>query len=163
MRKGFLIYEEMRKYFTIYEEAVSHISFCTRSLWISFYMRKFLFSFLSVCCAEVSLHIFTTISGQFYVRRAKMSRPHLFFSVHIEACSFHRLQGEGDWSSFESHWCCVQPAYLPNYNTVWTEAEFWDEIQSEEFSSLLFTVTSTALPWDFYFFKLMQPLTVFTV
>ncbi len=25
MRKGFLIYEEMRKYFTIYEEAVSHI------------------------------------------------------------------------------------------------------------------------------------------
>jgi hypothetical protein len=25
IRKGFLIYEEMRKYLTIYEEAVSHI------------------------------------------------------------------------------------------------------------------------------------------
>jgi hypothetical protein len=25
MRKGFIIYEEMRKYFPIYEEAVSHI------------------------------------------------------------------------------------------------------------------------------------------
>ncbi len=25
MRKGFLIYEEIRKYLTIYEEAVSHI------------------------------------------------------------------------------------------------------------------------------------------
>jgi hypothetical protein len=25
MRKGYLIYEEMRKYFPIYEEAVSHI------------------------------------------------------------------------------------------------------------------------------------------
>jgi hypothetical protein len=25
MRKGFLIFEEMRKYFPIYEEAVSHI------------------------------------------------------------------------------------------------------------------------------------------
>jgi hypothetical protein len=25
MRKGFLLYEEMRKYFPIYEEAVSHI------------------------------------------------------------------------------------------------------------------------------------------
>jgi hypothetical protein len=25
MRKGFLIYEEMRKYFPTYEEAVSHI------------------------------------------------------------------------------------------------------------------------------------------
>ncbi len=37
-----------------------------------------------------------------------------------------------------------------------TEAEFWDEIQTKvlKFSSLLFTVTSTALPWDFYFFKL---------
>jgi hypothetical protein len=48
---------------------------------------------------------------------------------------------------------------------VWTtinrpEAEFFDEIQSWEFSSLLFTVSSTALPWDFYFFKLTQPLTV---
>ncbi len=29
MRKGFLIYEEMRKYLTIYEEAVSHIWLCT--------------------------------------------------------------------------------------------------------------------------------------
>jgi hypothetical protein len=28
---------------------------------------------------------------------------------------------------------------------------------------LLFRVTSTALPWDFYFFKLTQPLTVSTV
>jgi hypothetical protein len=25
MRKGFLLYEEMRKYLTLYEEAVSHI------------------------------------------------------------------------------------------------------------------------------------------
>ena len=25
MRKGFLMYEEMRKYFPIYEEAVSHV------------------------------------------------------------------------------------------------------------------------------------------
>jgi hypothetical protein len=29
---------------------------------------------------------------------------------------------------------------------------------SSEFSCLLFTVTSTALPWDFYFFKLTQPI-----
>jgi hypothetical protein len=38
------------------------------------------------------------------------------------------------------------------------EAEFLDEIQkkSPRFSSLLFTVTSTDLPWDFYFFKLTQ-------
>ncbi len=29
MGKGFLIYEEMRKYLVIYEEAVSHIDFAT--------------------------------------------------------------------------------------------------------------------------------------
>ncbi len=45
---------------------------------------------------------------------------------------------------------------------IYTETEFLDKIQtkSKEFSSLLFTVTSTALPWDLYFFKLPQPLTV---
>ncbi len=43
------------------------------------------------------------------------------------------------------------------------EAKFLDEIHTkvlELFSSLLFTVTSTALPWDFYFSRLTQPLTV---
>ncbi len=37
MRKGFLIFEELGKYFPIYEE-----------VWISLYMRKILFSLLSV-------------------------------------------------------------------------------------------------------------------
>ncbi len=49
---------------------------------------------------------------------------------------------------------------------LWTEAEFLDEIhtkKSSEFFSLLFTVTSTYLPWDLYFFKLTQPLTFSTV
>jgi hypothetical protein len=42
MRKGFLIYEEMRKYFPIYEEAVSHTvyDFATAPFLISSYMRK---------------------------------------------------------------------------------------------------------------------------
>ncbi len=35
--------------------------------------------------------------------------------------------------------------------------------KSSEVSSLLFTATSTALPWDFCFYKLTQPLTVSTV
>ncbi len=30
-RKGFLMYEEMRKYLVVYEEAVSHIRLCNRS------------------------------------------------------------------------------------------------------------------------------------
>ncbi len=44
--------------------------------------------------------------------------------------------------------------YLLNYST---EAGFLDEIPK----SVLFTVTSTALPQDFYFFRLTQPLTYF--
>ncbi len=50
MRKGFLIYEEMRKYLTIYEEAVSHtvFDFATDPFRISLFMRKIRFSFLSV-------------------------------------------------------------------------------------------------------------------
>ncbi len=38
----------------------------------------------------------------------------------------------------------------------WTKSRH----KSSGFSFMLFTVTSTALPWDFYFFKLTQPLTV---
>jgi hypothetical protein len=43
-----------------------------------------------------------------------------------------------------------------------TAAEFLDKIQIKALrvSSLLFTVTSTALSWDLYFFKLTQPLRV---
>ncbi len=58
MRKGFLMYEEMRKYFPIYEEAGSPIWLCTRSLLISSYMRKILFSF------NQCMHAFNTIFCQ---------------------------------------------------------------------------------------------------
>ncbi len=36
----------------------------------------------------------------------------------------------------------------------------WTKSRQNEFSSFLFTATSTALPWEFYFVKLTQPLTV---
>ncbi len=47
MRKGFLIYEEMRKYFVLNEEAVSHKWLCTRSL-PNFLMYEVIFFFLTV-------------------------------------------------------------------------------------------------------------------
>ncbi len=47
MSKGFLIYEEMRKYLVIYEEAFSH-DFATASFWISLYMRNIFYFLLSV-------------------------------------------------------------------------------------------------------------------
>jgi hypothetical protein len=48
MRKGFLIYEKMRKYFPIYEEAVSHICLCNCSI-LNFliYEGNLIFVFIS--------------------------------------------------------------------------------------------------------------------
>jgi hypothetical protein len=46
IRKGFLIYEEMRKFFPVYEEAVRHIWLCNQSLLIPLYIREILFYFL---------------------------------------------------------------------------------------------------------------------
>jgi hypothetical protein len=48
MKKGFLMYEEMRKYFPIYEEAVSHVWLCNCSILNFLIMRKIWFTFLSV-------------------------------------------------------------------------------------------------------------------
>jgi hypothetical protein len=51
MRRGFLIYEEMRKYLVIYEEAVGHIRHCDRShLNFLIYEANFVFFFISVVC-----------------------------------------------------------------------------------------------------------------
>jgi hypothetical protein len=46
MRKGFLIYEEMRKYLVILRRPLVIYVFATAPFWIS--MRKILFSFLSM-------------------------------------------------------------------------------------------------------------------
>jgi hypothetical protein len=49
MRKGFLMYEEMRKYLAIYEEAVSHTRLCNCSILIFLISEENLnFLFLSV-------------------------------------------------------------------------------------------------------------------
>jgi hypothetical protein len=52
MRKGFLIYEEIRKFLTIYEEAVSQIGLCNCSL-LNFliYEENLIFFFISVYAA----------------------------------------------------------------------------------------------------------------
>jgi hypothetical protein len=53
---------------------------------------------------------------------------------------------------------CTQPFSLVES----TEAEFLDEIQTKVLRVflLVITVNSTALPWNFYFIKLTQPLPV---
>ncbi len=53
MRKGSLIYEEMRKYLVIYEEAVSQIWLCNHSqslLEFLIYEENFVFFFICVVC-----------------------------------------------------------------------------------------------------------------
>ncbi len=48
-RKGFLIYEEIRKYLVIYEEAVSHKWLCNRSLLdFLLYEENFVFFYINV-------------------------------------------------------------------------------------------------------------------
>ncbi len=75
------------------------------------------------------------------------------------------------WRRYRRHSCCVGDSHATAHFINYTVLR--DRIlgrnpdkslqKSEEFSSLLFTVTATALPWDFYFFKLTQPLTVSSV
>jgi hypothetical protein len=48
MRKGFLKYEEMRKYFTIYEDAVVIYDFSPDPSEFLIYGENFLFFFVSV-------------------------------------------------------------------------------------------------------------------
>jgi hypothetical protein len=53
MRKGFLIYEEMRKYLVIFEEDVSHILYdIATATHLNFlvYEENLIFFFISVCC-----------------------------------------------------------------------------------------------------------------
>ncbi len=52
MRKGFLIYEEVRKYFPIYEEDVSHIWLCNCSI-LNLYEENWIFFFISVRMATL--------------------------------------------------------------------------------------------------------------
>jgi hypothetical protein len=54
MRKGFLIYKEMRKYLTIYEEAVSYIWLCTRSHLNFLMVRNFFFLLFYQCSNHFS-------------------------------------------------------------------------------------------------------------
>ncbi len=103
MRKGFLIYKELRKYLVIYEAAVSHIWICNRSLLDSLYIwGKFCFLFyqcggfcldLRPCahssgpmCAEMSLHtllkLWTLISVHIIgCRKTKLSMDRKIFLV----------------------------------------------------------------------------------
>jgi hypothetical protein len=49
MRKGFLIYEEIRKYLTIYEEAVSHICMTLQPIPSEFPFSEENFDFFYQC------------------------------------------------------------------------------------------------------------------
>jgi hypothetical protein len=62
MRKGFLKYEEMRKYLVLYEEAVSHIRFCTRSrLNFLMYKKNMIFFFISAAMISSQIRRFFRI------------------------------------------------------------------------------------------------------
>ncbi len=76
MRKGFLIYEEMRKYFPIYEEAVSHIWVCNYSIRnFLIYEENLIFCFIS---ASIFLLSHTTLYST-------LSSPFPYFANHLSS------------------------------------------------------------------------------
>jgi hypothetical protein len=78
MRKGFLIYEEMRRYFPRYEEAVSHICLCNCSvLNFLIYEGTLIFFFISV----VSQHEPASLYNEQYMETTKMTFPIHFSSI----------------------------------------------------------------------------------
>ncbi len=102
MRKGFLIYEEVRKFFPIYEEAVSHKWLCTRSLWISLYMRKIcILLFISVVWQTIPLFNWQKIAFTLMrsVDNNKFSRKFSYAFFRVES-----LKGTVSWDRFQKCW-----------------------------------------------------------
>ncbi len=54
MRKGFLMYEEMRKYLTIYEEAVSHMYMTVNCSIQNFLIYEKNFIFFFICVLDIA-------------------------------------------------------------------------------------------------------------
>ncbi len=110
MRKGFLKYEEMRKYLTIYEKAVSHIWLCNWSL-LNFliYEDNLILVFISVEYHNVCFLVrIGTPSPQIYCRRldwrkslslclicglheSDSSQPEVFLCSFLFCCKFARI------------------------------------------------------------------------
>ncbi len=78
IRKGFLMYEEIRKYFPIYEEAVSHIWLCNCSI-LNFlrHEENFILFFISVPAYLLDIPQFPASSPD--------NPPHPFHSQHIQS------------------------------------------------------------------------------
>jgi hypothetical protein len=162
MRKGFLICEEMRKYFTIHEEAVSHIRLCT-PIPLNFLLdvEIFIFFFISVLCRGFPAHLYDYFWPVLCATCEDESATPLFLGAC--ACLSHRLQGEGDWSSTRAIGA-VFPA------CVSTKVQYSRNGGRILGRNPVLRVFLLAIHSHFYslalrlpFFKLMQPLTVFTV
>jgi hypothetical protein len=94
MRKGFLIYEEIRKYFPIYDEAVSNIWLCNCSI-LNFliYEENLFFFFISVLVLWLWFYLFL-----FLLTRGDGKLPVLPFFAYIEG----KRGGNNDRKSFNS-------------------------------------------------------------
>ncbi len=95
MRKGFLIYEEVRKYLAVYEEANSHIWLCNRSL-LNFliFEENLIIFFISARCSRQfrylfsSNRIFSTVSLENASSRWRIVIiPLYIFDTDVELCT----------------------------------------------------------------------------
>ncbi len=68
MRKGFLTYEQMRKYLFIYDKVVIHLWLCNCSI-LNFLINEenFIFSFISVHCMQSLLYIVLKVNDIIHI------------------------------------------------------------------------------------------------
>jgi len=119
------------------------LSFFSFAFWLlqSMLYRSLLFSWCSVLSC-ISFFCFTVV----------------FLTVLFDVHHSHSLTESGSLVQGQSD----RQLFLLKS----TEAEILDEIQTKVLRAFLLATHShlyTAFPWDFYFFKLTQPLTVFIV
>ncbi len=97
MRKGFLIYEEIRKYLFIDEEAVGYMTFAPDPVRISLYRRKFPFFFISAYLSLEShteykysscrlLHVDMQTCRHLFIAKICNSKNNFFF-LSLHSCS----------------------------------------------------------------------------
>jgi hypothetical protein len=114
------------------------------------------------------------LDAQLSIRHSAMRLTPLGSVEEVDIPDIFDVKNAEKWSVILTNWPCVVRSECRNLsmNSFYSvqlhlfhqESDSWTKSRqkSSEFSILLFTVTSAALPGDFYFFKLTQPLTVST-
>ncbi len=153
-------------------------------LYINYISLKFQCSFQTVWTARWSLSCRPCLypwpwsmgslhswGKHFIIYKRPVKNPRVA-AIHSERClqatagccvSANSIEIKSDMCKFQQSFQTVRHECMvtPNLYRGWVLRRNPDRSLKKEFSSLLFTAISTPLPWDFFFFKLTQPLIVY--